>query len=244
MNSDHANKTSEPYTFTQRGLTLMVALTGIALLQGGCTALGGAQRTVQAVPAAQLKTYLEAPRPRGAITVQSQAQIDASQARSTAYSEPPAFAPMGANHNRPAVTTREPSPSSGQRSGVDLDAMASALSGQASVRRALPTAPAGTMAMAAPAQTAAPRQLQQQWAMLKSDKVISATLQRWAEPYRTEVVFETPIDARITGDAVVAVGSDLESAVARLIEGLRMAGYPVQATFFGRHALHIREVPR
>jgi hypothetical protein len=163
--------------------------------------------------------------------VQQQAQRDEALARGGA-----SFQMMGAlaQQTLPAEQAKQPRPgeisraptSSPSNAKLDIAAMAA-------------LARDNRIAAPAPATLLVP---QLTWEMRTSDQRVSKTLQRWAAPLGVEVVWETEIDPRITGTALVAQDSSLEHAVLRLLEGLRTAGYPLQATFFGRHALHVREV--
>lgn len=234
---------------------LAVAAVCAAVALGGCSTWRGGD-TAAALPqpttAAQLRNYLEAPRPRGSMSVQQQAQVDEARARASA----PVWAP-GASAR--ALPPRVTAPSAGPAQTYAANAAQSTASGDLrpgtqvnpgiDLAAIAAAATAGSRTSATP-QTPEARLLRpalhaaepQAWKMLKSDSHVSTTLKRWAAPLGVEIAWETDIDARITGDAVVLVGGGVEHAVIRLMEGLQAAGYPLRATFYGRQALHISEV--
>jgi hypothetical protein len=238
---------------TQWPLAAAALCAAVAL--GGCSTRGGGN-TAAALPqpttAAQLKNYLEAPRLRGSMSVQQQAQVDEARARASAplwardpavawpsQATPPSAAPSQASAVKtpPATATGALRSGTPVNQGIDLASMAAAA---AAGERIGATPQHSESALVPPPMQAAA--VPQAWKMLKSDANVSATLKRWAAPLGVELVWETDIDARITGDAVVLVGGGVEHAVIRLMEGLQAAGYPLRATFYGRQALHISEV--
>jgi len=205
----------------------------LALVCAAAVLVGCAMRTQapQPVPVAQLRGYLEVPRAKTPVTVQQQAQRDEALARGSASMQM-----MGAlaQQTLPTEHARQPGPGAASRAPTSSPSNATLdIAAMAALARD------SRLAAPAPATMLVP---QPTWEMRASDQRVSKTLQRWAAPLGVEVVWETEIDPRITGTALVAQDSSLEHAVLRLLEGLRTSGYPLQATFFGRHALHVREV--
>jgi hypothetical protein len=81
----------------------------------------------------------------------------------------------------------------------------------------------------APAAPAAPEGVE--WELHRADVSMSGAMLRWGKVAGYEVVWDTPVDAPITGDARVASG-DFRSAVTQVVHGLQKAGYPIKARMY------------
>lgn len=77
---------------------------------------------------------------------------------------------------------------------------------------------------------AAPRELAE-FDLRRTDGTISAAVKRWGKANGYEVVWDTSVEAPITGDAKVAA-SDFKGALAKVTDGLQKAGYPIKVRLY------------
>lgn len=70
-----------------------------------------------------------------------------------------------------------------------------------------------------------------EWDLRRIDGTMSSAVKRWGRSAGYEVVWDTSVDAPITGEAVVAA-ADFKGAVSKVMEGLQKAGYPIKARVY------------